>query len=113
MGIDSKENRAILKENGLSDIDIAAEREELYQQLKIQDASNADNNKKGKKRNRRTLKKHQQKHEESELLTHHIHKERDNSVYIDALLGLDPQICLVLKHITNLIEYGWLYSDHC
>merc|ERR1712154_385188 len=39
--IDSAENRAILEMNGLSNIDIAVERKNLYQKLKTQDTSSA------------------------------------------------------------------------
>ena len=43
----------------------------------------------------------------------HVHQGRNNTMYINALLSLDSQICLVLKHITKLINYGWSYAEYC
>ena len=97
--IDIPKNRKRLKHHLMFDVNIAAERKRLYRMLKSQDSSRT-NPSNGTRR-------------EMLIDSKHIHKERDNAVYIDALLGLDPQICLLLKHITNLIDYGWSYSEYC
>ena len=43
----------------------------------------------------------------------HVHTARNDTEYIEALLGFDDQICLLLKHVTELISYGWLYPEYC
>ena len=43
----------------------------------------------------------------------HIHLGRNDEKYVNALLTLDNSICLLLKHITNLIDYGWKYTQYC
>eukprot|EP01083_Nonionella_stella_P091286 255208_1 len=43
----------------------------------------------------------------------HIHTARNNTKYVHELLTLDMQICLLLKHVTELIDYGWQYSAYC
>ena len=137
--IDSPENREILQRNGLEDVDIAAERQELYRRLKAQDASHIKFNDrvKHKRRPRRTprqIKRFSGNRERGkrpkgkgsrvsgkglrrQMMKYtqkgHVHSRRNDTKYVDALLGLDPQICLVLKHITNLIEYGWSYAEYC
>ncbi len=45
--------------------------------------------------------------------TDHIHTARNDTKYIDLLLTLDIKLCLLLKHVTNVIEYGWIYSEYC
>ena len=95
--IDSPENRVILEENGLSDVDIGAERQRLYLIMKEEDASMIHKNE-----DRRLIR------------SGHIHSGRNNTEYVEALLiGIDPGICLLLKHITNVIEYGWSHSQYC
>ena len=129
--IDSPENREILRRSGLSDVDILRERDALYSLLKTQDASlveptnNAMDSIKEEplkiqiprnlhkvgfdapieSEDRRALM--------SEFAAGHIHRGRNDTKYIGLLLGIDPVICLLLKHITNLIEYGWSYSNYC
>ena len=88
--IDNKENRQKLIENGLNDTNINNEREKLLQLL-------------GKKHD--PLKNTDINH------VNVIH--RNDTIYYDGLLTLDNDICLLLKHITNLIEYGWQYSNYC
>eukprot|EP01083_Nonionella_stella_P066250 174261_1 len=116
--IDSAENREILKQNSLSYIDIREERQKLANELKSQDSSRIDvptdngveryvNDTKQKNKRRRERRKLREIQEE------HIHTARNNTKYIHELLTLDMQICLLLKYVTNLIEYGWQYSTYC
>ena len=96
--VDSVENREILRQNGCGDIDIEKERNELTKALSVQDTSkyNALS-----KRNR-----HKQD-------VRHIHIHRNNTKYIHELLTMNEQICLMLKHVTILIDYDWRYSEYC
>lgn len=138
--MDSPENRKRLKRNGLFDVDITAERDRLYSMMKTQDTSQvegAEDNgighierryggegwkdmlqrhedlviRYGHGTNKRQL---QGDSEEGEWIkVQHVHTARNDTQYIDALLTIDTQICLVLKHITELISYGWLYPQYC
>lgn len=116
--IDSPKNRDILGRNGVF-VNITEERERLYELLKKQDASHikASGNKKGIQRaNIKGKVQHylrQKNLQNVPIHSKHIHKGRNNTEYVHMLLTLDLQICLLLKHITNLIEYGWSYSEYC
>ena len=82
-------NRLIQNDFDLSYVDIDEERQKLHQKLKKADkVGHGINN-------------------------GHIHSSRNNTKYINALLSIDPQICLLLKHITNIIQYGWQYANFC
>ena len=89
--INNEENRERLKRNGanLSHVNIDKERRKLYRTMKKADKGSLVIN------------------------TSHIHTSRNNTKYINALLKIDPQICLLLKHITNIIQYGWQYENFC
>ena len=43
----------------------------------------------------------------------HVHSGRNNTKYIHELLTFDEQICCLLKHVTLLIEYEWMYTEYC
>eukprot|EP01083_Nonionella_stella_P158255 514851_1 len=84
---DSPQNNKILRQNGWTRIDIQQERQVLANRLKSHDPSQSDSN--------------------------HVHIGRNDTKYIHELLTLDPHICLLMKHVTNLIQYRWRYSEYC
>ena len=95
--IDTKENRDKLKMNGQMNVDIDVERELLLNAMRRENVKLMVNN---------DVNNHIKRND-------HIHIERNNTKYIHALLSIDIQICLLLKHITNVIEYGWQYHQYC
>ena len=119
--INTEENIEKLRKNELNDIDINTERNKLYTMMKTQDTGKVrskDNGiiLEGNEARRRNLMSHRQRHRggwNGRMKTKHIHRGRNDTKYIDALLTIDINICLLLKHITNLIEYGWSYSNYC
>ena len=96
--IDTKENRDKLKMNGQINLDINQERELLLEAMRREDVKLMVNN-----------------HVYNDKIerNNHIHIGRNNTKYIHALLTIDIQICLLLKHITNVIDYGWRYHQYC
>eukprot|EP01083_Nonionella_stella_P020466 56721_1 len=140
--IDNEENRYTLEKNQLGHVDIAQEREILYHLLKTQDTTVASN-KTYKRRLRsltphrkRRQPKNRSKHTESEQVQRHfqlirngtkygrskqqfkiqqthVHLDRNSTKYAQQLLTLDHNICLLLKHITTLIQYPWNYHQYC
>merc|ERR1712154_582453 len=127
--MDTAENREILKRNGLQHVDISVERDKLKKIMMNQDASKViprDNAKSHRSTDRRISRvvEHVQswrKHKHAKYRVHqrrhsrhllgerarsdHIHTGRNNTKYVDALLTMDEHLCLLLKHITNLVEY--------
>ena len=93
--IDTPKNRDVLMSNGVMDVNISTERELLLGMMRTQD----------------TKSKVIADFYEYEQV--HIHINRNDTKYIHALLTIDIQICLLLKHITNLVQYGWHYHDYC
>merc|ERR1712083_403666 len=101
--IDSPENREILRRNGLSDVDISRERDTLYSLLKTQDSNQNDTkpSREEQMAEQARLWNLRSDNGSANILQVdkvHVHSTRNNTKDIDALLGLDPQICLVLKH---------------
>lgn len=126
--LDSADNRHLLARNGLVGVDIMSERKRLYALLKTQDSSLVEvtNNEIDSKDGPLTIKIPKNIHKVgndfpvedrralmSEFSAGHIHRGRNNTHYIYMLLSIDPNICLLLKHITNIIDYDWAYSNYC
>ena len=120
--IDSPGNRELLERYALFDVNISEERELLYQSFKTQDVYQLNEvmketvqlpvMHKGLSREEQKARIREMRKKDHDLLqklsidTSHVHSRRNNTIFVDSLLGLELQICLVFKHITNLIEYG-------
>ena len=137
--INTQENKEKLKMNGLSHMDINKERTKLYYMIKKHDPSllkqknltrnlmerPRDNTHISKRQNvKRYIGKRQNvkryigsrqigKRHNGKKPIEHIHIDRNDTMFVDALLTIDNNICLLLKHLTNVIEYGWSYSNYC
>ena len=95
--IDTFENRMKLKENDfpIDIVNIAMIRQYLSEQIKLHDPRHIRKNK-------------------SLKVNRHIHLERNNTLAIQTLLTADNgSICFLLKYITPLIGYEWVYSQYC
>ena len=88
--IDNEENNRILTKQGVSDVNIANEREIIFRKLKQEDYSNITRSR-----------------------PHVTRGEYDKKKSIELLLTVDDSVCSILKNITIMLRFEWEYTQFC
>ena len=91
---DNEKNRNILKENGLSDVDIGKERQCVMKHL-------------------RTMDIHRKKIDVSKVDSHVTHLRYNTTKQKEMLLGYDKSVCYIIKNMSYLLEQKWDYHRFC